>query len=296
MLKVPDSIRRVRRQAGAEQGYIFLTLLLFVSLLSIALLVELPILKHQISRDQEEEMVHRGVEYSRAVRRYFRKFGRYPANLDLLENVNQMRFLRKRYKDPITGGDFRTLRVTDVQLGFGAGLAGGRNPGKPLNSAFNPGGDSTGATTDPNAPNATSNPPSPDNSASASSSGATTAQTGSDTPSGTSSSTSPSTNQSDQPAGQTFGGAVPIVGVASQSTKESIRIYNNKNHYNEWQFIYDPSQDRGFLITGPYQPMLQTLLPGQNGSLNGIGVNPGAGQTQNAPGTIQPSATNPMQH
>jgi type II secretory pathway pseudopilin PulG len=295
MLKAPDSVRRVRRQLRTEQGYILLTLLLFVSLLSIALLVELPILKHQISRDQEEEMVHRGVEYSRAVRRYFRKFGRYPANLDVLENVNQMRFLRRRYKDPITGGDFRILRVTDVQLGFGAGLGGGRNLGKSLNSAFNPGGDSTGATTDPNAPNATSNPPPPDTSASPTSSAPTTAQTGSDT----SSSTSPSTNQSDQPAGKSFGG-VPIVGVASESTKQSIRIYNSKNHYNEWQFIYDPTQDRGLLITGPYQPALQAMLPGQNGPLNGIGVSPGTGQTQNAPGTVQPNAPsptpNPMQH
>ena len=28
-----------------------------------------------------------------------------------------------------------------------------------------------------------------------------------------------------------------IMGVASKSTTESIRIYNGKNHYNEWQFI-----------------------------------------------------------
>jgi hypothetical protein len=89
-------------------------------------------------------------------------------------------------------------------------------------------------------------------------------------------------------------GAVPIVGVASTSTKESIRVYNQKNHYNEWQFIYDPTVDRGLLITGPYQPVLQTLLPGQSG----MGVGPGSsqGSTQNTPGTVAPNNPNPLPH
>lgn len=35
----------------------------------------------------------------------------------------------------------------------------------------------------------------------------------------------------------------PIIGVASTSTARSIRVYNNFQHYNEWEFIYDPVQD-----------------------------------------------------
>lgn len=32
----------------------------------------------------------------------------------------------------------------------------------------------------------------------------------------------------------------PIAGVASRSTARSIRIYESYNHYNEWEFIYNP--------------------------------------------------------
>lgn len=50
---------------------------------------------------------------------------------------------------------------------------------------------------------------------------------------GTSTSTS-TTMGTSQPEGY------PIAGVASRSTGRSIRIYESYNHYNEWEFIYDP--------------------------------------------------------
>jgi hypothetical protein len=58
------------------------------------------------------------------------------------------------------------------------------------------------------------------------------------------------------------------VGVASTSKVQSIREFNHKNHYNQWQFIYDPSMDRGGLITTPAQPPLQNAaqLQQQNSS------------------------------
>ena len=61
-------------------------------------------------------MIHRGTQYSRAIRRYVKKTGRYPSRLEELENTNNIRFLRKRYKDPITGKDFKLLHVGEVQL------------------------------------------------------------------------------------------------------------------------------------------------------------------------------------
>ncbi len=52
--------------------------------------------------------------------------------------------------------------------------------------------------------------------------------------------------------GQTFGGGA-IVGVASLSKDPTIRIYNKKKTYNEWQFIYNPMMDQGnVLLQGPY--------------------------------------------
>src|ERR1700720_797836 len=120
----------------SERGYILITLILFVALIAIAALVTAPILTFQVKRDREEELVHRGVQYSRAMKHFVKKFGRYPTRIEELENTNQVRFLRKRYKDPITGKDFRILHMGDVQLAFGAGLPGaglaganGLNPG-----------------------------------------------------------------------------------------------------------------------------------------------------------------------
>jgi len=113
-----------------------------------------------------------------------------------------------------------------------------------------------------------------------------------------STSKSPCTTVSGASAGQTFGGG-PIVGVASTSQKESIRIYNKKNHYNDWQFIYDPTSDRGGLITGPYQPSLQAILPGQNG-LGGMnpgstqGITPGMGSPGTQPTRARCSTKQPV--
>jgi hypothetical protein len=53
-----------------------------------------------------------------------------------------------------------------------------------------------------------------------------------------------------------FGGG-PIVGVVSASKKDTIREFNHKHKYNEWQFVYDPTLDRGGLIMTPNQPALQ---------------------------------------
>ncbi len=60
------------------------------------------------------------------------------------------------------------------------------------------------------------------------------------------------------------------MGVATTNPDESIRVYNKKNHYNEWLFAYNPAQDRGGIPTGPYQPTLQGILPGQLGQ-QGLG-------------------------
>ena len=228
-----------------EQGYILLTILLWVSLLTIT--VSLPMLTYyhqQMKRDQEEELVHRGVEYERAIRKYYRKFGSYPATVEMLEDSNHMRFLRKRYKDPITGKDFKVLHQVDVMMAFGnaiggGGIAGGQNLGQPVGSMNAP--PTPAATTDSNA-----NPS--DSSGTATATGAQGQQNWlvkleqHDCPSRAS---------PGQPAGgQTMGGG-GIAGVASVSTDQSIRVYNKKDHYNDWLFAYNPAGDRGGLPKGP---------------------------------------------
>src|SRR5690242_6865383 len=109
----------------SQQGYILLTLMLFVALLAIAAMAVVPTIVFDAKRDREEEMIHRGVQYSRAIRRFVKKSGRYPVRIEELENTNQIRFLRKKYKDQVTGTDFKLLHLGDPQLNImGAGLAG----------------------------------------------------------------------------------------------------------------------------------------------------------------------------
>src|SRR5216683_91802 len=108
----------------SERGYILLMLMLFVALLAIAAGALAPTITFQVRRDREEEMIHRGVQYSRAIKRYVKKTGRFPSRLEDLENTNNVRFLRKRYKDPVTNKDFKLLHVGEVQLTAAAGIAG----------------------------------------------------------------------------------------------------------------------------------------------------------------------------
>lgn len=289
-------LNRKSRTRQSEEGYILVTLMLFVALLVMAMAATLPELTFQLKRDREEEMVHRGVQYSRAVRAYYRKFGGYPPSIDLLESSNTLHFLRKRYKDPITGEDFKFLHVTDVRLSFGGGMAGGQNLAKPLNANSNSSSSSSSTSSDPNRAQTSSG-----SDASADQPANKTQDGPQQSNNSDANSNSPFSTISGQSAGQTFGGG-PIVGVASTSEKESIRIYNKKDHYKDWQFIYDPTSDRGGLITGPYQPTLQAILPGQNG-LGGIGGTPQMPTNQGfmpgagAPGTVtQQPNMGTMQH
>lgn len=245
-----------------EKGYILLTLLLFVAVLSIT--VALPMVKYyefQRKRDREQELVHRGVEYERAIRKYYKKFGGYPPSFEALQDTNHIRCLRRRYKDPF-GKDFKVLHLADVQMAFNSGIPGAQTLGQPV-SAMNAGDassnpeqqttGSTSASTPAAAPDPSNPSPSTNNPAS-----------------GNTLPFSPISGQGQ--VAQTFGGG-GIVGVASTNPQESIRIYNKKNHYNEWLFAYNPAQDRGGIPTGPYQPSLQAILPGQLGQpgQNGFG-------------------------
>ena len=260
-----------------DSGYVLLVLMLWIAVISIT--VSLPMVyyyRQQLTRDREEEMVHRGVEYERAVRKYYKKFGAYPASLELLESANHMRFLRRRYKDPINGQDFKTLTQADVMTAFAAGIPGSTIPG--AQSLGTPVSDlASGSATAP-APQQDQATPAPSQ-APAAGADAAGSDPGSTPAPGTASGLpfgakpTPSNNS----IGQTYGGG-GIVGVASVSKKESIRIFNKKNHYNEWLFAYNPATDRGGLPRGPYEPTLP-VLPGQMG-LNGQQLNgqQGAGQ------------------
>jgi type II secretory pathway pseudopilin PulG len=290
---------RIRRRQNGERGYIMMTLLLTMALMVIAVGIIVPSITFDIKRDREAEMVHRGTQYSRAIRAYYKKFGRYPAKIEDLENTNQLRFLRKRYKDPITGNDFRLLHFGEVKMSLNAMIPGSNTPSGPINGApgFTQG---NGLNTNGNL-GTNSNSVFGQNSQAGGDPGQTgpgTAQTGTSAADGTISENSSSSG--DSLAGKTFGG-MPIIGVASNSKNATIREYDHKKKYNQWAFVYDPTFDRGLLITTPYQPQLQMFgqgapnLNGPNGSTpGGFGVsigNPSTGLQNNSNST---SGGNPI--
>ncbi len=90
-------------------------MLLAVSLIIIFAAAALPTIIFTIRRDREQEMIHRGVQYSRAIRLYYKKFGRYPTRLEEYpDNTNNLRYLRKHYKDPLNKNkDFKLLHFGD---------------------------------------------------------------------------------------------------------------------------------------------------------------------------------------
>ena len=105
-----------------------LAVLFMMAMMIIVALAVAPSFVMQAKRDREQEMIHRGTEYARAIKKYYRKFGRYPSNLEQLDNTNQIRFLRRRYKDPLTqNGEWKQLHYGDIALLLGAngqGLVG----------------------------------------------------------------------------------------------------------------------------------------------------------------------------
>jgi type II secretory pathway pseudopilin PulG len=290
-----------RRRSDNEQGYILLTLLLIVAMMIILAAAIAPSIAFDMKRDREEEMIHRGCQYSRAIQAYYKKFGRYPVKLEDLENTNDIRFLRKRYKDPMNCkngkcADFKLLHFGEVQMALSMGggqipgatpvsnMGSSNSPGATFGQSSNFGGGSTfgsspssfGASSGPTGSSSsfgqsqnTFAPGGNDSSATqqVSPNGATVTPDATGTPSGNASDNSSA-------GAQIIGG--PIIGVASLSKDKTIREYNKKKVYKDWAFVYDPTLDQGLLITTPYQPTLQSFNTQNN--LNG---QPGNGQTPN---------------
>lgn len=101
--KVPQPANRDSKHG--ERGSALLVVLLFAAIVGIFLYREIPVVVTEAKRQREGVLVQRGMEYQRAIQLYYRKMGRYPPTMAALENTNNIRFLRKRYKDPLTGED-----------------------------------------------------------------------------------------------------------------------------------------------------------------------------------------------
>jgi type II secretory pathway pseudopilin PulG len=82
-------------------------LLVAMTVMAIVMATAMPTWRTMMKREREAELVFRGEQYGRAIRLFQRKYSNaYPPNLDVLINE---KFLRKKYKDPMTGQDFKIV-------------------------------------------------------------------------------------------------------------------------------------------------------------------------------------------
>ena len=110
-----------RASAASQHGYSMAVLLIGMSIMAMMLTVAMPVWKQMAQRENEEELVFRGQQYARAIGLFGRKFANAPP--PTIDALVEQRFLRRRYKDPITQDDFQLLLA-----GQPAGAAGRGGP------------------------------------------------------------------------------------------------------------------------------------------------------------------------
>jgi uncharacterized membrane protein YgcG len=93
------------RRKRSQGGYALLFVFAMAAASLVMLYLEMPRVAFEHQRDKEALLVERGEEYVRAIQLYVQKFNKYPQSLEELETTNNIRFLRKRFRDPITGSD-----------------------------------------------------------------------------------------------------------------------------------------------------------------------------------------------
>ena len=258
-MNMDSSVQLDRPQAANDdEGYMLLGLIVAIAILLLWLGVAATNAAFAIRRDREVETARRADQYVRAIRLYYKKFGHYPGAIDQLEKSNNIRFLRRKWVDPLTGTtDWRLISVgqnkTTVKGFFGqplgglptsglGALAGSQSPGMPgspagagapaSGAAAGPGGFGAGIGTlgGPAAGTAT-----PTGAGAGSPAAATGAANGATSGTGAGGTSSPFGS------GNGLGGTNgAIMGVGTNATGSSLLVLNEQTDYQSWEFLYDP--------------------------------------------------------
>jgi hypothetical protein len=243
-----------------DSGYALLMVMFIAALMVAVVMTAAPNILTQGKREKEEEMIWRGKQYTRGIKLYYRKLGRFPTSLDDLTKpkVGAVRFMRQAYKDPMNkkDGSWRLIYV-----GPAGQLIGSLKPPQTINLAA-AGSSPTGtpaATLAGGAANAGAQ------------AGATPAA-----PGGQAQQTAPAEGQGDSSANPAPGAATDtptiiggnIIGVGSKIPERSVKVYEKAKNYRLFEFVWDPSKDAlnagqpaGVQVGTPNAP---GQVPGQN--------------------------------
>jgi len=192
---------------GRRAAYTLAALMILITVLMIGLAVGYQLWSNLAQRENEDELIFRGLQYVRAIQLFQARNGRLPNKLDELMQIGpgKPRCIRKLWKDPMTPPDGKwglifqnNVRWPAVVIpGMEAGAEGGSSqqqsqlPGQPSSL-----GGGTGFL--------------PQSSMQIKPLETTGAE-------------------GEAPMG-------PIMGVFSTSVKQSLRTYNSRNYYCQWEF------------------------------------------------------------
>jgi type II secretory pathway pseudopilin PulG len=299
-----------------EEGFMLVGLIVAIFLVLLALSVAAPKVAQDLRREREVEAVHRGNQYVRAIRLYYRKTHTYPGSIEQLEKTNNIRFLRQQYVDPMTGkADWKLIHVGEAKttvkgffgqplaglpngLGSAAGMASpgiGQSNSGGTGSSSSSSGSSYGFSSSGSGGLGGSSTPTLGGSANAGTNGPTSG--GSTSSSGTSGTSGQGSNStigaaaSQSSSGMPSGGA-PFVGVGVPKDGDSITVLNEQTTYDTWEFIYDPRIEqlyaKGALFGGSSSLGSASGSSGfgntpGSGSAPGLGTTPGFGTTPTPP-------------
>jgi type II secretory pathway pseudopilin PulG len=268
-------------ESDAESGFVLLAVIFLTVVLLIALAVAAPKIALSIQRQKDIETVHRGEQYRRAIQLYYRQFGSYPTSVKQLLDTNNMRFLRRKYTDPLTGkDDWKPVYYGQAHvhpLGFfgqplsATGIAGasaimgsassgmyavsGTSTGGTSSSGFGSSDSSGFGSSDATATNDMGAAASPTSGSSMFGSSATSSMFGSSStglgatagttsPTGASSAFGGSSAGSGTDATTFTGSSRPIVGFSLPLNKASVVVFMKQTNYSHWEFNYDPIVDQ----------------------------------------------------
>ena len=270
-----------------ERGYALLMVVFIATLMLIAAMTAAPLIKTEVTRQREKEMIWRGNQYVRGIKMYYRKKGKFPTSIDDLvkPQLANVHFMRQAYKDPMNkvDGTWRLIYVgpsgqligslkphptaLNLQTGIpgtsGIGTPAANLPGTGINSLNGPSGfGGTGNT-------------------GAQGTGAQQGTTGAGQTTRTGVSTDTDANgnvppPSAEPSTSTIIGG-NIIGVGSKARGRSVIYYDKASDYHLFEFIWDPTKD--------------TIAVGQQQNIPG-GI-PGTTQPGTQPGTQQNPFGNP---
>lgn len=326
------SRRRSKSRKPREQGFALLLVIFLATMLLLLATMAAPDIKTEGQREKEKEMIWRGQQYTRGIKMYYRKLGRFPTSIDDLTKpkVGSLRFMRQAYKDPMNAKDgswrliyvgpagqligslkpqSQNLQFGQVPAGMGtpvAALAGPNAPNSGFGSVLGQAIGQVGSLNNPQGQPGTQptsstgfgSTSSPFSSSTFSTSSSPTAATG---PAVSADQSTGANGDTPIPDGDTptiMGGN--IIGVGSKINKKSVMVYDKAKNYRLFEFIWDPSKDtfgmgQAGMQTGNGlggQPIGQPI--GQPGQ-SPFGQQPGQSPFGSQPGQNPPNP-NPQQN